>query len=115
MAFDYPDLGTDQVDSWANGFKAKVKAILNAFPGSALVINSVTVDKLAKQKARFTVSWCAQDTPINASINPIFSRTFLNSDGAAAVYKIVGWSVSVNNIAAATALAKSVSTAAPHS
>ena len=95
-AFNYPDIVSDQLDTWLNGFKNKVKAFLNAIPGASLVAGSVTVDKLAKQKSRFCVSWCAPNYLVNASVNNLFCRQFLNSDGGAATYQIVGWSVSVN-------------------
>lgn len=107
-AFNYPDIVSDQLDTWLNGFKNKVKGFLNAIPGASLVAGSVTVDKLAKQKARFTVTWNAPNVLVNANVSPLFTRTFLNSDGGAASYQIVGWSVSVNQDVAASALIKSV-------
>lgn len=109
MAFNYPNLSTDPLDTWLNGLLAKLKSVINAFPGANLVNSSVTLNKLAKQKARGTWSFCRNDVLVNASKTNIFSRTILNSDAAAADYKIVGWSVSVNNDVAGTAFTGSVS------
>lgn len=109
MAFNYPNLSADQLDTWSNGLLAKLKSIINAFPGANLVNSSVSLNKLAKQRARGTWSFCFSGTLVNANVATLFSRTILNSDGAAATYQIVGWSVSVNKILTGTTLTGSAS------
>jgi hypothetical protein len=105
MAFNYPNIAADALDTWLNGLLAKLKSVINAFPGANIVNSSVTLNKLAKQKARGTWSFSRTDVLGAANRLNIFSRTILNSDAAAADYKIVGWSVSVNNDVAGTAFA----------
>lgn len=104
MAFDYPNItSSDALDTWLNGFKTRIKSIVNAFPGAALNDSSVTVGKLAKPKARGTWSFKTDQTCAAVDNTCLFSRSLLQSDGAAATYSIVGWSVSVNDNEAASA------------
>ena len=104
MAFNYANIASDALDTWLNGLLAKLKSVINAFPGGNIVAGSVTLDKLAKQKARGTWDMSPSgDTLINASVNPVSIRTVLNSDGIAAMYKIVGWSVGVGQSAGGAA------------
>lgn len=96
--FSYPNITSlDALNTWLNGLVAKTATIFNAFPGAAINASSVTVDKLAKQKARATWSFKSNTIWVGNNNPNLFSRTILNSDGAAANYNIVGWSVSVNH------------------
>lgn len=105
MAWDWNNItGSDTLSTWLNGMKNSIKGFVNAFDGSNLVASSVALSKLSKQKARECWSFYA---PMGAtSRNNIMSRRVLNSDGATATYRIVGWSLSCNTDSAATALTK---------
>lgn len=94
MAWDWNNItGSDTLSTWLNGMKNSIKGFVNAFDGSNLVASSVALSKLAKQKARHTWALSAEGTYAGTSRADIMGRRVLNSDGATATYKIVGWSL----------------------
>lgn len=92
-----PITPTDTFSGWVNSLLTRLSAYLNSFPGSDIQDSSVSLSKLAKQKARFD---CCMRSPLaleGATITTIGSRTMPTSDSAAATYRLVGWSFSVNS------------------
>jgi hypothetical protein len=105
MAFNWNNIGgSDALDTWLNGFKNAIKAFVNNFDGTNIRAASIANSKLAAPKARGTWNLSNGGNFTTTARSNIMTRKILNSDGATATYKIVGWSLSVNTPPAATAI-----------
>lgn len=94
MAFNWNNIGgSDALDTWLNGFKNAIKSFVNNFDGTNIRAASIANSKLTAPKARGTWSFSTEEIFDTASRTNIFTRRILPSDGATAVYKIIGWSL----------------------